>query len=99
MGVGGSCERGTPVTCACPSFRVTPVHMTPRNDATADEKQPPPLGPPYDPRYSPIVGSQEGGVSYERGAPVGLVHDLRLVSAGVGGPLATVPMTLGTVLL
>ena len=31
------------------------------------EKKPPPLGPPYDPRYNPSVGSYEGGVSYERG--------------------------------
>ena len=28
------------------------------------------LGPPYDPRYGPTVGSYEGGVSYERGTPV-----------------------------
>ena len=34
-------------------------------------KQPRPLEPPLDPRYSPTVGSKEGGVSYERGAPNG----------------------------
>ena len=31
----------------------------------AHKKQPPPLGPPHDPRYSPTVGSWVGGVSYE----------------------------------
>ena len=31
----------------------------------AHARQPPPLGPPYDPRYSPTVGSREGSVSYE----------------------------------
>ena len=31
----------------------------------AQEKQPPPRGPPYVPRYSPAVGSHEVGVSYE----------------------------------
>ena len=36
----------------------------------AHKKQPPPLGPPYDPMYSPTAGSYEGGVSYERGTPV-----------------------------
>ena len=36
----------------------------------AHKKEPPSLGPPYDPRYSPTVGSWEGGVSYGRGAPV-----------------------------
>jgi hypothetical protein len=36
----------------------------------AHKKQPPPLGPPYDPRYSPTGGSWEGGVSYDRGTPV-----------------------------
>jgi len=36
----------------------------------ADKKQPPFIGPPYGPRHSPAVGSQEGGVSYERGTPV-----------------------------
>jgi len=36
----------------------------------AHEKQPPPLGPPKDLRYSPTVGSWEGVVSYERGTPV-----------------------------
>ena len=29
----------------------------------AHKKQPLPLGPPYDPRYSPPVESQEGDVS------------------------------------
>jgi hypothetical protein len=37
----------------------------------AHEKQPPYLGPPYDSRYSPTVGFWGGGVSYERGIPVG----------------------------
>ena len=36
----------------------------------AHKEQPPPLGPPSDPRYSPTLSSQEGGVSYERGTPV-----------------------------
>ena len=36
----------------------------------AHRKQPPPLGPPWDPRCSPTVGSWEGCVSYERGTPV-----------------------------
>jgi hypothetical protein len=36
----------------------------------AHKKLPPPLGPPYDPRYSRTVGSLEGGVSHERGTPV-----------------------------
>ena len=31
----------------------------------AHKKQPPPLGPPYDLRNSPTLGSYEGGVSYE----------------------------------
>ena len=29
-----------------------------------------PIGPRQGPMYSPTVGSEEGGVSYERGAPV-----------------------------
>ena len=36
----------------------------------ARNKQHPPPGPPYDPRCSPTVGSQEGGVSCEQGTPV-----------------------------
>ena len=36
----------------------------------AHKKQPLPLGPPYDPRYSPTVGFQEGCVSYARGTPL-----------------------------
>ena len=35
----------------------------------AHKKQPPPLGPPWDPRYSPHVGTSEGAVSYEQGTP------------------------------
>jgi len=37
----------------------------------AHKKCPLPLGPPYDPRYSPTVGSYGGSVSYEQGTPVG----------------------------
>ena len=37
----------------------------------AHKKQPPPLGKLLGPRLSPTVGSSEGVVSYERGAPVG----------------------------
>ena len=37
----------------------------------AHKKQPPSLGPPQDPKYSPAVGSWEGGVSHGRGIPVG----------------------------
>ena len=36
----------------------------------ARKKQTLTLGPPYDPRYIPTVGSYEGGVSYKRGTPV-----------------------------
>jgi hypothetical protein len=36
----------------------------------AKKKQPPPLGPPQDPGYSPTEGSQGGGISYERGTPI-----------------------------
>jgi len=36
----------------------------------AHKKHPSSLGPPYGPRHSPTVGSWEGDVSYERGAPV-----------------------------
>ena len=36
----------------------------------AHKKQPPPLGPPQDPRYGPTVGSQGGPVSHVRGTPV-----------------------------
>jgi hypothetical protein len=36
----------------------------------AHKKQPPPLGPQEDPKYSPAVGFQEGGVSQERGSRV-----------------------------
>ena len=38
----------------------------------AHKKQPPPLGPPLDPRYSPTVGFYEEVISYERGTPVGV---------------------------
>ena len=36
----------------------------------AHKKQPPSLGPPKDPRYSPTVGFYGGGGSYERDTPV-----------------------------
>ena len=36
----------------------------------AHKKEPPPLGPPYDPRYRPTEGSQGGAFSYEEGVPV-----------------------------
>ena len=36
----------------------------------AHKKQPPPLGPPQEPRHGPTVGSYGGAGSYERGAPV-----------------------------
>jgi len=36
------------------------------------KKQAPLLGPPCDPRYTPTVGSQEGGVYYWRGTPAAL---------------------------
>ena len=36
----------------------------------AHKKQPAPLGPPQFPRYSPTVGSWEGGGSYKQGTPV-----------------------------
>ena len=41
----------------------------------AHEKTPTPLGPPYDPRYGPTVGSWEGGVADGRGTPVGSYHE------------------------
>ena len=34
------------------------------------KNQPHTLGPPYNPRYNPTVGSWWEGVSYERGTPV-----------------------------
>ena len=60
----------------------------------AHKKQPPLLGPLYDPRYSPTVGSQEEGVSYERGISAGagraaggrpqlVAFDARLVGAAL----------------
>jgi len=36
----------------------------------AHKKTPTPLGPPYDPRHRPTVGSSGGAFSYERGTPV-----------------------------
>ena len=36
----------------------------------AHQKQPPRLGPAQNPGHSPIVGSQGGAISYERGTPV-----------------------------
>ena len=36
----------------------------------AHKKQPPPLGPPYDPRHSPTVGSVGEAVYFERSTPV-----------------------------
>ena len=36
----------------------------------AHKKDPPPTGPPYDPRYTPTAGSYGGAVSYERGTSV-----------------------------
>ena len=38
----------------------------------AHEKKPTPLGPPYDPRCSPTVGSWEGGVFDGADRPTGL---------------------------
>ena len=37
----------------------------------AHKKMPTPLGPPYDPRHRPTVGSLGWRFSYERGTPVG----------------------------
>ena len=53
----------------------------------AHEKTLTPLGPPYDPRYSPTVGSWEGGVFDWRGTPVGGV----LTKNGLCGRPAGVP--------
>ena len=36
----------------------------------AHDKPPPPLGPPYEPRYDPTAGSYGVAVSYKRGTPV-----------------------------
>ena len=49
------------------SVELPPIPGTgvPRSQETA-----PPLGTPEDPTYSPTVGSQEGGASYERSNPV-----------------------------
>ena len=53
----------------------------------------PPLGAPQDPRYSPTVGSWEGGVSYGRGIPVAVNgHPLR---EHFHLPLRTVTQKLG----
>ena len=40
----------------------------------AQKKQPRLLGPPDDPRYSPTVGSWQGGVSCEQGTPCRGMH-------------------------
>jgi hypothetical protein len=40
----------------------------------AHKKTPTPLGPPYDPRHWPTVGSQGAVSSCERGAPVHGLH-------------------------
>ena len=50
-------------------FKAPPLRTV--QGSLAHGKQPPPLGTPQDPRYSPTAGSQEGDVSYERGTPVG----------------------------
>ena len=47
----------------------TCAHL-PHQGYLAHKKPPPSLGPLTDPRYSPTVGSWEGGVSYERSTPV-----------------------------
>ena len=41
----------------------------------AHKTPPPPLGPPWEPRHGPTVGSYGVGVSYERGTPVGRAGD------------------------
>ena len=43
-----------------------------RQGYLAHKKTPTPLGPPYDPRHRPTVGSHGGAVSYERGTPASL---------------------------
>jgi hypothetical protein len=48
----------------------TPGQLTALQGSPAPKKQPPPLGPPQDPRKSPTVGSQDGNVSDGRGTPV-----------------------------
>ena len=53
---------------ARPRYRVS--GRWPVQGYLAHKKHPTSLGPPYDPRHSPTVGSYEGAVSYERGTPV-----------------------------
>jgi len=44
--------------------------------------RPPPLGPPYEPRYGPTVGSYGVAVSYKRGTPVRNVQSASNLSMG-----------------
>jgi hypothetical protein len=57
----------------CTGIRADTQHL---QGCLAHKKQTPPLGPTYDHRYSPTVGSWEGGVSYERGTPAHLLAKL-----------------------
>ena len=50
----------------------------------AHKKQPPLLGPPWDPRYSPTVGSWWIAVSYERGTPVVASRGIPATVRGLG---------------
>ena len=42
------------------------LNPQPLHEYIAHKKQPPPLGSPDNPRYSPAVGSYDEGDSYER---------------------------------
>ena len=69
LGAGAvSYERGTPVPDVAPGVRLFYERVVQGN--LVHKKQPPQLGPLYDPGYIPSVGTYEGGVSYEQDTPV-----------------------------
>ena len=71
-------------------FRVDDPPLRMYRGTSLIRNSPPPLGRLQDPRYSLTVGSDKGGVSYERGTSVAVVRGLGVMSLSEYGTIMSV---------